>query len=151
MSVFNHPKPRGSLVPRSTALAAAAAGLLAIGPSAAQPSANVSDWAAPQLREMDAVFGRPVEGLTFEGMAPAGETGAVRLKVPAAGRYAVVGACGEDCADIGLILDKDGKPVAQGVTGFKSTLAPGDYDLKVAFDACKTERCRYVVRVYPAG
>jgi hypothetical protein len=57
----------------------------------------------------------------------------------------------DDCGDIGLILNRDGKPVAEGVTGFKSQLAAGDYELKIGFDACKEAQCRYVVRVYRAG
>jgi hypothetical protein len=117
----------------------------------AAPALAQSEWAAPQLKEMDAVFGQPVEGLTFEGSAPAGQIGTVKVTLPAAGRYAFVGACGGDCADIGLILDHDGKSVAEGVTGFKQTLAAGEYELKVGFDQCKETQCRYVVRVYKAG
>lgn len=127
---------------------------LAVGSAAAQPdksSDKPSDWAAPQLKEMDQVFGRPVDGLTFVGAAPAGEAASVKVTVPAGGRYAFVGSCGEDCGDIGLILNRDGKPVAEGVTGFKSELAAGDYELKIGFDSCKEARCRYVVRVYRAG
>jgi hypothetical protein len=122
------------------------ASLLAAAPAFAQ-----SEWAAPQLKEMDAVFGQPVEGLTFEGIAPAGQVGVVKVTLPAAGRYAFVGACGGDCVDIGLILDHAGKSVAQGVTGFKSSLDAGEYELKIGFDQCKEAQCRYVVRVYKAG
>jgi hypothetical protein len=118
---------------------------------AAAPALAQSEWAAPQLKEMDAVFGQPVDGLTFEGSAPSGQIGVVKVTLPAGGRYAFVGACGGDCVDIGLILDRDGKPVAQGVTGFKSALAAGEYELKIGFDQCKEAQCRYVVRVYKAG
>ncbi len=121
-------------------------GLLAGAPAVAE-----SDWANPQLKEMDAVFGQPIDGLTFEGAVPSGGIGAVKIAVPASGRYAFVGACGGDCVDIGLILNHDGKPVAEGVTGFKSKLAAGDYELKIGFDSCKEAQCRYVVRVYRAG
>ena len=118
---------------------------------AAVPALAQSEWAAPQLKEMDAVFGQPVDGLTFEGSAPAGQIGTVKVTLLAAGRYAFVGSCGGDCVDIGLILDRDGKSVAQGVTGFKSALGAGDYELKIGFDQCKEAQCRYVVRVYKAG
>jgi hypothetical protein len=97
---------------------------------------------------MDATFGQPIEGMTFEGAAPSGEAASVKVTVPAGGRYAFVGSCGGDCVDIGLILNHDGKPVAEGVTGFKSALPAGDYELKIGFDACKEAQCRYVVRVY---
>lgn len=117
---------------------------------AAAPALAQSEWAAPQLKEMDAVFGQPVEGLTFEGSAPTGQIGVVKVTLPAAGRYAFVGACGGDCVDIGLILDRDGKSVAEGVTGFKSALEAGEYELKIGFDQCKEAQCRYVVRVYNA-
>lgn len=127
--------------------------VLAVGPAVAQSGASDerSEWAAPQLKEMDQVFGRPVEGLTFTGAVASGDVGSVRVSVPADGRYAFVGACGGDCVDIGLILNRDGKPVAEGVTGFKSQLAAGDYELKIGFDSCKEAQCRYVVRVYKAG
>jgi hypothetical protein len=140
-------------VPKPLAFAVLAC-VLAVGPAVAQsdgPSDKPSDWAAPQLQEMDKVFGQPVEGLTFTGAVPAGEVGSVKVSLPAGGRYAFVGACGGDCVDIGLILNRDGKPVAEGVTGFKSELAAGDYELKIGFDSCKEARCRYVVRVYRAG
>jgi hypothetical protein len=133
-------------VPKPLAFAALAC-LLAAGQAAAQ-----SSWAQPQLKEMDAAaFGQPVEGLTFEGAVPRGEAGSVKISVPAGGRYAFVGSCGGDCVDIGLILNRDGKPVAEGVTGFKSMLAAGAYELKIGFDECKEAQCRYVVRVYKAG
>jgi hypothetical protein len=132
-------------VPKPPAFAAAFC-LLAAGPVLAQ-----SQWAQPQLKEMDAAFGQPINGLTFEGAAAKGDVGVVKVTVPASGRYAFVGSCGEDCGDIGLILDREGKPVAQGVTGFKSALDAGDYELKIGFDACKEAQCRYVVRVYKAG
>jgi hypothetical protein len=132
-------------VPKTVAFAALAC-LFAAGHAAAQ-----SPWAQAQLKEMDATFGQPVEGLTFEGAAPKGESASVKVTVPAGGRYAFVGSCGDSCADIGLILNRDGKPVAEGVTGFKSALAPGDYELKVGFDQCSEASCRYVVRVYRAG
>lgn len=118
---------------------------------AATPAFAQSEWAAPQLREMDSVFGQPLEGMTFEGSAPSGQIGLVKVTLPAAGRYAFVAACGGDCVDIGLILDREGKPVAQGVTGFKSELAAGEYELKIGFDQCKEAQCRYVVRVYKGG
>lgn len=127
---------------------AALACVLTVQPALAQP---ISSWAQPQLKEMDQVFGQPVDGLTFEGSAPAGEVGTVKVTVPAGGRYAFVGACGGDCVDIGLILGRDGKSVAQGVTGFKSQLESGTYELKIGFDACKEAQCRWVVRVYKAG
>ncbi len=132
-------------MPKPLAFAALAC-LLAAGQAAAQ-----SSWAQPQLKEMDATFGQPVEGLTFEGAAPSDAAASVKVTVPAGGRYAFVGSCGGDCVDIGLILNRDGKAVAQGVTGFKSTLGPGDYELKIGFDECKEAQCRYVVRVYKAG
>jgi hypothetical protein len=118
---------------------------------ATAPALAQSEWAAPQLKEMDAVFGQPVDGLTFEGAAPSGQVGVVKVTLPAAGRYAFVGSCGGDCVDIGLILDRGGKPVAQGVTGFKSALAAGEYELKIGFDRCEEAQCRYVVRVYKTG
>jgi hypothetical protein len=139
------PSAKERPVPKLAAFAALA-GLLAVGPALAQ-----SQWAQPQIREMDAAFGQPIEGLTFEGAAPSGDIGVVKVTVPASGRYAFVGSCGGDCVDIGLILNRDGKPVAQGVTGFKSALPAGDYELKIGFDACKEAQCRYVVRVYKAG
>jgi hypothetical protein len=134
-------------VPKPLAFAAFAC-LLVAAPALALAQ---SEWAAPQLKEMDAVFGLPVEGLTFEGSAAAGQIGTVKVTLPAAGRYAFVGACGGDCVDIGLILDHAGKSVAQGVTGFKSSLDAGEYELKIGFDQCKEAQCRYVVRVYKAG
>lgn len=133
-------------MPKFFASAALAAVLFAAAPALAQ-----SAWAVAQLKDLDAAFGKPVEGLTFEGAVPKGYARSIKLNVPAGGRYAVVGTCGGDCTDIGLILDKDGAAVAQGVSGFKSTLAAGDYELKVGFDNCRDEKCRYVVRVYPAG
>ncbi len=141
------PAAKGSSVPKLLACAALASACL----FAALPALAQSAWAVAQLKDMDAAFGKPVEGMTFEGAVPKGATGAIKLSLPAGGRYAVVGACGGDCTDIGLILDKDGKAVAQGVTGFKSTLPAGEYELKVGFDNCKDAQCRYVVRVYPAG
>ena len=46
---------------------AALACVLTVQPALAQP---ISSWAQPQLKEMDQVFGQPVDGLTFEGSAP---------------------------------------------------------------------------------
>ncbi len=108
-----------------------------------------SDWAAAQLKEMDgAGFGAPVADLTFEGAAPQGKTGETTVTIPAEGRYALVASCGEDCADIGLILQQNGQTVAEGVTGFKAVLKPGAYQLIIGFDNCKSAQCRWVVRAY---
>ena len=119
--------------------------------AAAAPALAQSEWATPQLKEMDAVFGQPLDGMTFEGSAPKDQVGVVKVTLPAAGHYAFVAACGGDCVDIGLILNRGGKPVAEGVTGFKSELPAGEYQLKVGFDQCKEAQCRYVVRVYRGG
>jgi hypothetical protein len=128
---------------RKSAIAAlAAAAIFASG-------AQASDWAASQLKEMDAYgFGAAVDGMTWEGSVATGQSGKVDIVVPAAGKYALVGSCGEDCTDIGLILDQGGKTLAQGVTGFRVELAPGSYSLLVGFDNCKSAQCRYVVRAY---
>ena len=110
-----------------------------------------SDWAQSQLKEMDgAGFGQPVDGLTFEGSAPQGQTGKVTVTIPAEGHYALVASCGEDCADIGLILQQNGQTVAEGDPGFKAALKPGDYVLNIGFDNCKSAQCRWVVRAYQA-
>ena len=37
---------------------------------AAAPALAQSEWAAPQLKEMDAVFGQPVDGLTSRAPRP---------------------------------------------------------------------------------
>ncbi|HYF22052.1 MAG TPA: hypothetical protein VD929_01515 [Caulobacteraceae bacterium] len=129
------------------ALAAGAAVLVVAGSALA-----ASDWAAPQLADMDASgFGAPVEGMTFEGSAPRGKNGRVAVVVPADGRYAFVAACGEDCADVGLILQKGGRTVAEGVPGFRADLNAGAHVLHVGFDRCPEAQCRYVVRAYRAG
>jgi hypothetical protein len=108
-----------------------------------------SPWASAQLTEMDAYgFGAPVDGMTWEGTVPGGQSGKIDMVIASAGKYAVVGSCGEDCGDIGLILDQGGKTVAQGVTGFRSDLPAGSYSLLVGFDNCKSTQCRYVVRAY---
>jgi hypothetical protein len=118
----------------------------------ASAAGGSSAWASAELKAMDAAgFGRAVESLTFEGVAASGETGRVTVTVGEAGTYRFVGSCGEDCTDIGLILQKDGATAAEGVTGFKATLQPGAYVLNVGFDNCKEARCRYVVRAYKAG
>jgi hypothetical protein len=129
-------------------VAVAAAFCVASAATAAEP---VSSWAAQELKAMDgAGFGRPVEGLTFEGSVPQGQNGRVGVQVREAGLYRFVGSCGEDCTDVGLILQKDGASAAQGVGGFKARLQPGDYLLHVGFDNCREARCRYVVRAYRA-
>lgn len=108
-----------------------------------------SDWASSQLKEMDAYgFGGAVDGMTWEGSAANGQAGKIEVKIPAKGTYALVGSCGEDCTDIGLILDQGGKTIAQGVTGFRQPLEAGSYTLLVGFDNCKSQQCRYVVRAY---
>jgi hypothetical protein len=126
--------------------AAFAVALVVAGSAVAAPS----PWAQGQLKEMDAGgFGQPVEALTFEGAVPGGQEGQVSVTIPAAGDWALVGSCGEDCTDIGLILDrKDGSNAAQGVSGFKAVLQPGTYDLHIGFDRCKEAQCRYVIRAY---
>ena len=127
------------------ALIVGAATALIAGAALAAPS----DWAAAQLKEMDgAGFGAPVADLTFEGAVPQGKTGQTTITIPAQGAYALVASCGEDCADIGLILQQNGQTVAEGVTGFKATLKPGAYQLMVGFDNCKSAQCRWVVRAY---
>jgi len=131
----------------SKPVAALAAVFLAL----AAPALAASGWAAPQLADMDASgFGTAVEGLTFEGSAPRGQNGRVAVSVPADGRYAFVAACGEDCADIGLILQKDGRTVAEGVPGFRADLKAGAHVLHIGFDRCPEAQCRYVVRGYRA-
>jgi hypothetical protein len=125
-------------------VAGAFVALMASGATAAP-----SDWANGQLKEMDgAGFGQPVDGLTFEGAADQGKTGEVKLTIPADGKYALVASCGEDCADIGLILQQNGQTVAEGDPGFHAALKPGDYVLLIGFDNCKTAQCRWVVRAY---
>jgi hypothetical protein len=115
----------------------------------AASAAPLSDWAQGQLKEMDASgFGQAAPGLTFEGAVTQGQEGQVTVAIPAAGKYALVGSCGEDCTDIGLILQQGGKTVGEGVTGFRKDLQPGSYGLKIGFDNCKAAQCRYVVRVY---
>jgi hypothetical protein len=127
------------------ALGAGAVAALMAGAALAAPS----DWATGQLKEMDGGgFGRPVDGMTFEGSAPQGQNGQVAVTVPAEGSYALVASCGEDCADIGLILQQNGRTVAEGVTGFKADLKPGAYVLNIGFDNCKSAQCRWVVRAY---
>ena len=112
-------------------------------------AAATSDWANAQLKDMDtAGFGAPIDGMTFEGAVAQGKTGQVAVTIPAAGTYALVGSCGEDCADIGLILQQNGQTVAEGVTGFKAALKPGAYVLNIGFDNCKSAQCRWVVRAY---
>lgn len=114
---------------------------------------EVSSWAAPQVAEMDAFgFGRPVEGMTFEGSAPATEVKALEVRVASNGVYAFVAACGEDCGEVGLLLKAaDGHVVTRGVPGFKAQLAPGDYTLHLGFQRCEQVKCRYVVRGYRAA
>ncbi|HWE47837.1 MAG TPA: hypothetical protein VG407_17595 [Caulobacteraceae bacterium] len=130
------------------ALAVGALAALIAGAAAAAPAAP-SDWANAQLKEMDAAgFGAPVDGLTFEGAALQGKTGEVKVSIPADGKYALVASCGEDCADIGLILQQNGQTVAEGDPGFHAQLKPGDYVLMIGFDNCKTAQCRWVVRAY---
>jgi hypothetical protein len=130
-----------------------AAAVVACVAAGAAQAAPVSPWAQGQLKEMDAGgFGHPVEALTFEGAVPGGQEGAVSVTIPSAGDWALVGSCGEDCTDIGLILDrKDGSNAGQGVSGFKAALQPGTYDLHIGFDRCKEKQCRYVVRAYRKG
>jgi hypothetical protein len=112
----------------------------------------LSPWATAQLKDMDAFgFGGPVENLTWEGTIPSGTAGSVDLQVPAAGTYFVVGSCGEDCEDIGLILQQGDATVAEGITGFKAELQPGLYKLNIGFDRCGEPQCRYVVRAYRPG
>jgi hypothetical protein len=131
---------------RATIIGLAALATLA---ASAALAADPSAWAQGQLREMDAAgYGAPAPGLTFEGTVPKDQDGQVSVTIDAAGTYALVGSCGEDCADIGLMLQQDGKTVAEGVTGFKTALQPGRYVLLVGFDNCKTPQCRYVIRGY---
>ena len=112
-------------------------------------SAAPSDWAGAQLKEMDgAGFGQAVDGITFEGAVTQGKTGQINVTIPTAGKYALVASCGEDCADIGLILQQNGQTVAEGDPGFRAQLKPGDYVLMIGFDNCKTAQCRWVVRAY---
>ena len=135
---------------RALTAAALAVTLGLIGGAAqAAPSA----WASGQLKDMDAAgYGAPAPGMTFEGAVAQGSDGRVTLTIPAAGSYALIGSCGEDCTDIGLILQQDGKTVAEGVTGFHAELKPGAYQLMIGFDNCKAAQCRYVVRGYqPKG
>lgn len=126
----------------------AAFGALALfaSPVVAQPSA----WTSEQIRSLDAGgFDHAAEVLTFEGDAARGEEAKVRVEIPTAGSWALVGSCGKDCEDIGLVLDRaGGANVAEGVAGFAASLTPGAYDLHVGFDKCAQARCRYVVRAY---
>lgn len=130
---------------RGFAFVSAVVALLA-GAAQAEPSA----WAQAQIKDMDTGgFGRPVEALTFEGAVARGQEGSISVTLPEGGDWALVGSCGEDCADIGLILDrKDGTNAGEGVSGFKAALAAGTYDLHIGFDRCKEAQCRYVVRAY---
>ena len=131
------------------ALSAAAAAALVATAAPGLAIAAPSDWATAQLKEMDgAGFGRPLADLTFEGSAPQGKNGQVAVTIPAQGQYALVASCGEDCADIGLILQQNGQTVAEGVSGFKADLKPGAYVLNIGFDNCKSTQCRWVVRAY---
>ena len=111
---------------------------------------EVSSWAAPQVAEMDAHgFGRPIEGLTFEGAATPTQVKAIAVTVPSQGVYAFVAGCGEDCAEVGLLLKAaDGHVAARGVPGFKAQLPAGDYTLHLGFERCEEVKCRYVVRGY---
>ncbi len=128
-------------IPLAALAAAVATSAMAAGP--------ISEWGASELKDMDGLhLGSAVDGMTWEGTAPAGEPGKVDVVITMAGKYALVGSCGGDCTDIGLILDQGGKTVAQGVTGFRTDLQPGTYSLLVGFDNCKSQQCRYVVRAY---
>lgn len=114
---------------------------------------EVSAWAAPQIAEMDAYgFGRPVEGLTFEGAAPPTQVRTIPVTLKADGAYAFVAGCGEDCAEVGLLLKgADGQVAARGAPGFKAKLPAGDYRLHLGFQRCPETKCRYVVRGYRAA
>jgi hypothetical protein len=122
----------------------------ALAAGATVAAAPLSDWASSQLKEMDAAgFGQPVDGLTFEGAAAQGHDGQTPVTISAEGKYSVVASCGEDCTDIGLILQQNGQIVAEGISGFKGVaLKPGAYQLLIGFDNCKAAQCRYVVRAY---
>ncbi|NEX94756.1 hypothetical protein [Caulobacter sp. 17J65-9] len=136
----------------SLKLFAVAAAMFALS-TAVVAAPEVSAWAAPQVAEMDAFgFGRPVEGMTFEGAATATEVKAIEVSVTSRGSYAFVAGCGGDCADVGLLLKAaDGHVVTRGVPGFKAQLAPGDYTLHLGFQRCVEVKCRYVVRGYRAA
>ncbi|HEY3814669.1 MAG TPA: hypothetical protein VGL66_15720 [Caulobacteraceae bacterium] len=130
------------------AFGAGVAAALIAGAALAAPS----DWASSQLKDMDSAgFGQAVDGMTFEGSVAQGQDGKVAVTVPAEGRYALVASCGEDCTDIGLILQQNGQTVAEGVSGFKAALKPGAYVLNIGFDNCKSAQCRWVVRAYKAA
>ncbi len=134
---------------RTITTAAALAATLATMPAVGAQAAELSPWSQGELKEMDAAgYGAPVDALTFEGAAAQGQTGQVVLTIPADGAYALIGSCGGDCTDIGLILQQNGATVAEGVTGFHATLKPGAYQLMIGFDNCKAAQCRYVVRAY---
>jgi len=136
----------------SMKVAAVAAVLFALS-TAVVAAPEVSAWAAPQVAEMDAFgFGRPVEGLTFEGAARADEVTSVPVSLKQAGAYAFVGGCGEDCAQVGLLLKSaDGATAVRGAPGFKASLPAGDYTLHLGFERCPEAKCRYVVRGYRAA
>lgn len=113
-------------------------------------NAEPSPWAAAQLKGLDSGgFDRAAEVLTFEGAASQGQESTVRIDIDRPGLWALVGSCGQDCEEIGLIMDRaGGGQVAEGVTGFSTALTPGAYDLHVGFDNCHQPTCRFVVRAY---
>lgn len=136
----------------SIKVAAVAAAMFALS-TAVVAAPEVSAWAAPQVAEMDAFgFGRPVDGLTFEGAGPAAQVRAIPVSLKEAGAYAFVAGCGEDCGEVGLLLKGgDGAVAGRGAPGFRAELPAGDYTLHVGFQRCPEAKCRYVVRGYRAA